>query len=90
MQTMLAAWACKDSWPGERVTLLNSAHKLPTALNAISEAQYSILHSEFLMELWVAMARSGDISEGLSAIEKAVRRSPATRPPIFKSVKSAI
>ena len=59
---------------GGKGDAVDSAPKLRTALDAISEARYSILLSEFLMEMSVAMARSGDTSEGLSAIEEAVRR----------------
>jgi predicted ATPase len=53
---------------------VEAVHKLRIAVNALWEARYQIMRSEFLKDLADAMARSGNISEGLAAIEEAVRR----------------
>ena len=62
---------------------VDAAHKLRTALDAISKAQYSILRSEFLMDLSVVMARSGAVGyNSLAHREDASEMSREPRCPV--------
>ncbi len=53
---------------------VNAVRMLRAALGAICEARFQILHSEFLIDLADGLARSGDMSGGLTAIEEALCR----------------